>query len=65
MGTFTAIADLGAGIGPMIMGMILEWTNYPVMFFLLILIGTVNFLYFRYAIREQRKGDRYSGSNVG
>ena len=33
MGTFTALADLGAGIGPMIMGMILEWTNYPMMFF--------------------------------
>jgi MFS family permease len=55
MGTFTALADLGAGIGPMIMGLILEWTNYPIMFMFLALIGTVNFLYFRYTIRKKRK----------
>jgi len=55
MGTFTALGDLGAGIGPMIMGMILEWTNYPTMFFFLILIGVVNFLYFRYTFAEKRK----------
>jgi MFS family permease len=55
MGTFTALADLGAGIGPMIMGMILEWTNYPIMFFFLILIGVVNFLYFDYTVRKKRK----------
>jgi MFS family permease len=59
MGTFTALADLGAGIGPMIMGMILEWTNYPIMFFFLTLIGVVNFLYFRYTISGKRKKDRY------
>lgn len=55
MGTFTALADLGAGIGPMIMGLILERTNYPVMFFLLALIGAVNFLYFRYTITKKKK----------
>jgi MFS family permease len=55
MGTFTALADLGAGIGPMIMGMILEWTNYPMMFFFLALIGAVNFLYFSYTIRKKRR----------
>jgi ABC-type transport system involved in Fe-S cluster assembly fused permease/ATPase subunit len=59
MGTFTALADLGAGIGPMIMGMILEWTNYPIMFFSLTLIGVINFLYFRYTISGKRKKDRY------
>jgi MFS family permease len=55
MGTFTALADLGAGIGPMIMGMILEWTNYPMMFIFLALVGAVNFLYFGYTIRRKRK----------
>jgi MFS family permease len=55
MGTFTALADLGAGIGPMIMGLILEWTNYPVMFILLALIGAINFLYFYYTIWGKRK----------
>jgi len=55
MGTFTALADLGAGIGPMIVGMILEWTNYPIMFLSLALIGVINFLYFDYAVRRKRK----------
>ena len=55
MGTFTALADLGAGIGPMIMGVILEWTNYRMMFIFLALIGAVNFLYFRYTIGKKRK----------
>jgi MFS family permease len=58
MGTFTALADLGAGIGPMIMGIILEWTSYPIMFFVLAFIGVLNFLYFRYNIRKK-------GENVG
>jgi MFS family permease len=64
MGTFTALADLGAGIGPMIMGLILEWTNYPVMFFLLTLIVTINFLYFRHTIREKPKDNRYSAPDM-
>lgn len=55
MGTFTALADLGAGIGPMIMGLILEWTSYPMMYIFLALIGAVNFLYFGYTIRRKRK----------
>ena len=56
MGTFTGLADFGAGIGPMIMGIILEWTSYPNMFLCLTLIGVINFLYFYYAIG--RKGER-------
>ncbi len=55
MGTFTALADLGVGIGPMIMGLILEWTNYPIMFLSLTLIGVINFFYFRYTIKTKRK----------
>lgn len=56
MGTFTALADLGAGIGPMIMGIILQWTSYPIMFLSLTLIGVINFLYFYYAIVRKKKG---------
>ncbi len=55
MGTFMALADLGVGIGPMIMGLILERTNYRTMFISLALIGAVNFLYFGYTIRRKRK----------
>lgn len=58
MGTFTALGDLGAGMGPMIMGIVLQWTSYPVMFFSLTLIGILNFLFFQYAIakKEERRG---------
>jgi MFS family permease len=58
MATFTALGDLGAGVGPMIMGIILEWTSYPVMFFCLILVGVTNFVYFYYAIWKEAKDIR-------
>jgi MFS family permease len=53
MGTFTALADLGAGIGPMIMGVILELTSYPIMYFSLILSGIVGILYFYYMVARR------------
>jgi MFS family permease len=55
MATFTGLADLGLGIGPMIMGIILEWTNYPIMFSCLALTGAINFLYFYYVIGKGKK----------
>jgi MFS family permease len=53
MGTFTAIADLGSGIGSVIMGIILQLTNYPIMFFCLALTGIINFLYFYLSVRRR------------
>jgi MFS family permease len=55
MGTFTALTDLGAGIGSVIMGIILQFTNYVVMFLCLALTGIVNLLYFYFAVRKNRK----------
>jgi MFS family permease len=55
MGTFTALGDLGAGIGPMIMGIILQGTSYPIMFSCLALTGAINFLYFYYVIGKGKK----------
>jgi hypothetical protein len=37
------------------MGIILQWTNYAIMFFCLTLIGVINFLYFYYAIGKKGK----------
>jgi MFS family permease len=54
MGTYTGLADLGTGVGPMIMGIILQWTNYTIMFFCLTLIGVINLLYFYFAIWKKR-----------
>ena len=56
MGTFTAVADFGTAIGPVIMGIILQWTSYPIMFLSLALTGVINLIYFSQAVR--RKGDR-------
>src|SRR4030042_4465801 len=46
IGTFTAIGDFGIFLGPVIMGIVLRFTNYPVMFLCLALIGIINLNYF-------------------
>jgi predicted MFS family arabinose efflux permease len=56
MGTYTAIADLGTGLGPVMMGLILSWTNYRVMFLCLALVGVINFLYFQFSVRKKGGG---------
>ncbi len=53
MGTFTAIGDLGTGLGPVIMGIILRWTSYPVMFLCLALTGIINLIYFYFFVRKK------------
>ena len=52
MGTFTAIADLGSGMGSVMMGIILQFTNYPIMFLCLAFTGILNLLYFHFFIRK-------------
>jgi len=54
MGTFTAISDLGLTSGPVIMGIIIQWTSYPIMFLCLALVGIINLIYFYFFVR--RKG---------
>jgi MFS family permease len=53
MGTFTALTDLGAGMGSVIMGIILQLTSYPMMFICLALTGIINFLYFYFFVRKK------------
>ena len=55
MATFTALCDLGAGIGPMIMGIILQWISYPIMFSCSALTGAINLLYFYHVIGKGKK----------
>jgi MFS family permease len=54
MGTFTALSDLGTGLGPMIMGPILQGTNYSIMFSCLALAGLINLLFF-YVILDKKE----------
>jgi MFS family permease len=53
MGTFTAVADLGSGLGSVIMGVILQLTSYPIMFLCLALTGIFNLLYFYFFVRKK------------
>ncbi len=53
MGTFTALTDLGAGLGAVMMGVILQLTNYPIMFLCLAFTGVINFFYFYFAVRKK------------
>ncbi len=53
MGTFTAIADLGAGIGPIVMGTVLQWAGYPFMLSCLAFTGILNFFYFYFVIGKK------------
>jgi MFS family permease len=53
VGTFTALTDLGAGMGSVIMGIVLQLTNYRIMFLCLALTGIINLLYFYFAVRKK------------
>jgi MFS family permease len=53
--TFTAIADLGVGMGSVIMGIILQLSSYVMMFLCLAFMGTLNFLYFYFFVRKKRR----------
>ncbi len=56
MGTYLALSDSGAGMGPVLMGVVLEWTNYPVMFLSLALTGVINLFYLNRVVKK--KGGR-------
>lgn len=55
IGTYTALSDLGIGMGSVIMGIVLELTNYPAMFLSLILTGLINLSYFRFVSKKRRE----------
>jgi MFS family permease len=54
LGIFTAVDDLGTGLGPVIMGIILRLTNYPIMFLCLVLTGTINLSYFYFFVKKKK-----------
>jgi MFS family permease len=58
MGTFTAFSDFGGGLGPMIMGIILEWTNYSIMFSCLILTAVINLIFFYFIIWKRGENEK-------
>ncbi len=55
IGTFTAIGDLGIALGPVIMGIVLRLTSYPIMFLCLALTGIINLNYFYFFVRKKER----------
>ena len=53
MGTYQAFTDLGMSLGPVIMGIIIHWTSYPIMFLCLALTGIINLSYFYFSVRKK------------
>ena len=53
VGTFRAISDLGQALGPVVMGIIIPFTGYPIMFLCLALICFINLCYFQFYVRKR------------
>ena len=53
VGTFRAISDLGIGLGPVVMGIIIPLTGYRIMFLCLALICLINLCYFQFYVRRR------------
>jgi MFS family permease len=54
MGTFTAISDLGVGLGPMMMGAVVRFADYPTMFLFLALTALMNMNYYQFFMRKRK-----------
>jgi MFS family permease len=63
VGTYSALSDFGAGIGPVMMGIILQFTSYTVMFLSVALIGLTNLLYL-YAIFRRTTEGQYANLRI-
>ena len=55
MATFNGMADLGVSLGPMIMGIVIHSTSYPMMFLCLALTGIINLNYFYFFVRKKMR----------
>jgi MFS family permease len=53
VGTFQTITDSGISLGPIIMGIIVQATNYPIMFLCLALFGIIDLNYFYFFVRKK------------
>jgi MFS family permease len=54
MGTLTAMTDLGIFMGPVVMGVVIQFASYPTMFLCLSLIGIFNLIYFYLFVRDKK-----------
>jgi len=62
IGTYQSFQDLGMTLGPMVMGIIIPFTGYQIMFLCLALICLMDMMYFQFYVR--RKGQLIYGVNI-
>ncbi len=53
IGTYMTLSDSGIGIGSVVMGIVLQMTNYTVMFLGLSLMGVINLFYFSSMVKKK------------
>jgi MFS family permease len=53
IGMYMLLSDLGLGLGPVIMGIIIRLSSYPVMFLCLAFTGVINLFYFYFFVRKR------------
>jgi MFS family permease len=53
VGMYTLLSDLGLGLGPAVMGIVIRLTNYEFMFLCLAFTGLINFVYFHFFVRSK------------
>ncbi len=53
VGTFNAFMDLGMALGPVVTGIIIPFTGYPIMFLCLALICLLNLCYVQFYVRKR------------
>jgi MFS family permease len=55
MATFSALDELGTGLGSVVAGVILRLSGYPAMFLCLAVLGILNIVYFYFFVRRKDK----------
>jgi len=53
IGTYMLLSDFGLGLGPVIMGIVIRFTSYPIMFLSLAFTGVLNFVYYHFFVRRK------------
>jgi len=53
VGTYTALADLGLGLGPVVMGFVVRFSNYQIMFLSLSFSSLISLIYFHFFVRKR------------
>ncbi len=54
IGMYMLLSDLGLGLGPVIMGIVIRLSSYPMMFLCLAFTGVINLIYFYFFVRKTR-----------